>query len=160
MIVNVGRVIKRPREWDGRIRISNIPVGTKCFPEVFGQTAAVVHHSTKLFHLQREQAVSQPHKEPLPGVSLLFLLLWQYFTSLWFFSLLPARTWMFPQIFEHAAAEVTWDKDLQSMFALPIYTCFMSTIQNLLCNTPPVKRPKSIFFTWAPEERMGGEKRV
>lgn len=58
MIVNVGRIVKRPREWDGSIRISNIPVGTKCFPEVFGQAAAVIHHSTKLFHLQREQAVS------------------------------------------------------------------------------------------------------
>lgn len=58
MIVNVGRIVKRPREWDGSIRISNIPVGTKRFPEVFGQAAAVIHHSTKLFHLQREQAVS------------------------------------------------------------------------------------------------------
>lgn len=60
MIVNVGRIIKRPREWDGSIRISNIPVGTECFPEVFGQTAAVIDHSTKLFHLQREQAVTAP----------------------------------------------------------------------------------------------------
>lgn len=74
------------------------------------------------------------------------------------FSLLFARTWVFPQIFEYAAVEVTWDKALQSIFALPIYMCFMSTIQNLLCSTPPVKRPKSIFLTWAPEERWGGRK--
>lgn len=69
VFVNVGWVIKRPRDWDGSIGISNIPVGTKCFPEVLGQAAAVIHHSTKLFHLQREQAVSQPQKEPPPGVS-------------------------------------------------------------------------------------------
>lgn len=88
MLVNVGRIIKRPREWDSSISMSKIPVSTKCFPEVFGQAAAVVYHSTKLFHLQRQQAMSQPQEEPPPppGLSLLFLPLSQYFTSLWFSS--------------------------------------------------------------------------
>lgn len=59
MLVNVGRIIKRPREWDGSISMSKIPVSTKRFPKVFGQAAAVVYHSAKLFHLQREQDMSQ-----------------------------------------------------------------------------------------------------
>lgn len=59
MLVNVGRIIERPREWDGSISMSKIPVSTKRFPEVSGQAAAVVDHSTKLFHLRREQDTSQ-----------------------------------------------------------------------------------------------------
>lgn len=39
---------------------------------------------------------------------------------------------------------------LQSMLALPISRCFLSTIQNLLWRTPCVRRPKSTFLTWTP----------
>lgn len=44
---------------------------------------------------------------------------------------------------------------LQSMLALPINTCFLSTIQNLLWRTPLVKRPKFTFLTWTPSGRGG-----
>lgn len=39
---------------------------------------------------------------------------------------------------------------LQSMLALPMNTCFLSTIQNLLCRTPPARRPKLTFLTRTP----------
>lgn len=44
-------------------------------------------------------------------------------------------------------------KALQSMLALPINTCFLSTIQNLLWRTPFARRPKSTFLTWTPAGR-------
>lgn len=34
-VVNVGRIVLRPRGWDGSTSMSKIPVSSKCLPEVF-----------------------------------------------------------------------------------------------------------------------------
>lgn len=55
---------------------------------------------------------------------------------------------------------VTCVRALQSMFALPMNTCFRSTIQNLLWRTPFVRRPKFTALTWTPADKSGSETRL